>query len=273
MPRSKKPKEPILSHYFVDEAGDGTLFNRRGKVIIGTEGCSQFFMLGLLHAPDPTVLQTALDTLRSQLLADPYFKKIPSMQPQHRKTAFAFHAKDDLPEIRREVFKILMEQQGLRFFAVVRDKQSVLTEVQRSTNRYSPNDLYDKTVSRLFKSRLHKEDGYFITFAKRGSSDRTIALKTALETARQRAAKSWKVNNEAPINIKAIAAAASGALQAADYILWALQRLYEKREDRYIEYVWPIYRLVHDVDDTRDQKYGAYYNKKNPIELGKLKPL
>jgi len=26
-------------HYFVDEAGDPTLFNRRGRIIIGDSGC------------------------------------------------------------------------------------------------------------------------------------------------------------------------------------------------------------------------------------------
>lgn len=268
-----KPEEPVIRHYFVDEAGDGTLFNRRGKVIIGTEGCSRFFMLGLLDAPNPTILQTSLDTLRAQLLADPYFRKIPSMQPQEQKTAFCFHAKDDLPEIRREVFRLLATQQELRFFAVVRDKYAVQAETERSRKRYHPNDLYDKTVSRLFKTRLHKDDAYHITFAKRGRADRTKALENALETARGRAAKSWKVTTTAPMNINAVNASSSALLQAADYILWALQRLYEKREDRYIEYVWSIYHLVHDVDDTRKHKYGVYYNQKSPIGLEVLKPL
>jgi len=116
MPDEVKPQQPSSRHYFVDEAGDGTIFNKRGKVIIGTEGCSRFFMLGLLDAPAPLALHTSLDSLRTQLLADPYFKNIPSMQPQQNKTAVAFHAKDDLPEIRREVFKLIMSCSNLRFF-------------------------------------------------------------------------------------------------------------------------------------------------------------
>jgi hypothetical protein len=43
-------------HYFVDEAGDGILFNAKGKVIIGQEGCSRYFMLGILEVPDPVAL-------------------------------------------------------------------------------------------------------------------------------------------------------------------------------------------------------------------------
>jgi len=148
-----------------------------------------------------------------------------------------------------------------------------LAEIQRSKTHYNANNLYDKTVSRLFKSRLHQEDEYCITFAKRGNSDRTKALDQALQQARLRALASWGVSSNAPIHIKAVNAASDAALQVADYLLWALQRLYERREDRYINYVWPVYHLVRDVDDTRVKKYGVYFTQKNPISIGKLKPL
>jgi hypothetical protein len=273
MSPSKQPREPVVCHYFVDEAGDGTIFARDGKIIIGTEGCSRYFMLGLLEIEAPSVLANELETLRMQILADPYFKRIPSLQPQQRKTALAFHAKDDLPEVRREVFRVIMTQKGLRFFAVVRDKRSVLDEFKAAGLRYHPNELYDKMVSRLFKVRLHKQDNYEITFAKRGKTDRTKALRAALENARERAKSSWGVQSTAPMTISAVDASSDPALQAADYLLWALQRLYERREDRYIDYVWPVYHLVHDVDDRRIKPYGVYYNTKNPIMLDKLKPL
>lgn len=42
-----------IAHYFVDEAGDTTLFNRRGKVIVGSEGVSHLFMIGVGHLPNP----------------------------------------------------------------------------------------------------------------------------------------------------------------------------------------------------------------------------
>lgn len=43
-------------HYFVDEAGDPTLFGARGKILVGSEGCSRFFMLGLADVDDPPAL-------------------------------------------------------------------------------------------------------------------------------------------------------------------------------------------------------------------------
>ncbi len=50
-------------------------------------------------------------------------------------------------------------------------------------------------------------------------------------------------------------------------LLWALQRLYERGEDRYWEYVSEKVSLVHDVDDTRNNEYGEYYTKRNPLTV------
>ena len=94
-------------HYFVDEAGDPTLFDNKGRIIVGEPGCSSYFILGRLEVNDPVALTTVMEKLRADLLADPYFKGLPSMQPTARKTALMFHAKDDLPEVRREVFRLL----------------------------------------------------------------------------------------------------------------------------------------------------------------------
>ena len=268
-------KSAVLRHYFVDEGGDSTLFASRGRVIIETEGCSRYFMLGLLDVVDPISLKQSLDDLRARLLNDPYFRDVPSMQPQAGKTALAFHAKDDLPEVRREVLALLRETAGLRYFAVVTDKWSVLEYVRQQnfrkpSYRYHPNELYDYLVRRLFKNLLHKDGGYEIVFAKRGASDRTAALETALKTARERFTRQWGVVSNAPICVISSTPAQHAGLQAADYFTWALQRLYEKGEDRYLHYLWNSVHLVQDIDDKRVAGYGVYYTQKKPLTAAAL---
>jgi len=268
---------PVSSprYYFVDEAGDAVLFNRKGRVIVGTEGCSRYFILGLLDVTDPTSLHAQMEDLRARLLADPYFRGVPSMQPEARKTALAFHAKDDLPEVRREVFALLRRIKGLRFFAVVKDKQRVVDYVRQRNEhdpgyRYHPNELYDYLVRRLFRDRLHKEDEYVICFARRGRSDRTAALKRALEQARERFYQRWGIKSQSVVQVVVGRPEESGGLQAVDYFLWALQRFYERREERYLHYLWSSFRLVHDLDDTRNAPYGEYYHQKRPLTLAAL---
>jgi len=253
------------------------LFNRRGRIIVGTEGCSHFFILGLLDVPDPEHLAREMEELRGHLLADPYFKGVPSMQAEAKKTALAFHAKDDVSEVRREVFHLL-RRHNLRFFAVVRDKRKLLEYVRQrnernATYRYHPNELYDYLVRRLFKTLLHKDDEYYIYFAKRGKSDRTAALRSALEAARHRFSVQWGITSQAPVYVTASTPIVCAGLQAVDYFLWALQRLYERREDRYVELLWPAFRLVNDLDDTRQAKYGVYYTQKRPLTLAALEDL
>jgi hypothetical protein len=221
------------------------------------------------------VLGADLEKLRAQLMADPYFKDVPSMQTAARKTALYFHAKDDLPEVRREVFKLL-QRHPLRFSAVVRDKQTVLDYVRTRNQRdpqyrYKADELYDHAVRRLFKERLHKHEGYRIRFAIRGNAHRTAAFRQALEKARERFAQERGVAAISKLDVKADYPTGEVALQAVDYFLWALQRVFEKREDRFLELLWPQCSLIVDVDDTREKEYGAYYTKQKPLRAAALK--
>jgi hypothetical protein len=269
------PQQPRTCYYFVDEAGDGTLFNRRKQVVVGREGCSSHFILGALEVVEPKALHDAMEKLRADLLADPYLAKIPSMQQVQKKTAFAFHAKDDCPEVRREVYRLLSEFE-LRFFAVVRNKTVIAHKVQEHNKttpayRYHPNQLYDRCVSRLFKERLDKEASYMIQFSRRGNRTRTQALQHAIQQARNNLRLAWGIEATSPIEIMAAKPNEAGGLQAVDYFLWALQRVYERGEDRYWEFLAEKASLVHDVDDTRVNDYGVYYTKRNPLKAESLK--
>lgn len=264
-----------VRHYFVDEHGDGTLFDRKGRVIVGNEGCSSYFALGVLDVPDPQGLSARLEELRRSILADPYFRGVESLKPERRKTAVAFHAKDDLPEIRMQVFRLLADE-DVRFQAVIRNKLSFVAQVrnlnqQSDTYRYNPNRLYDEMVKRLFRNNLHKADGYRICFASRGRRDRTAALKTAIQGARRNFRKSWGIEADAPIEVACVPSTESGSLQAVDYFLWALQRVYTKSEDRFLGLLWPKISLVIDADDRRKSKAGCYYSSKRPLTSTALK--
>lgn len=89
------------------------------------------------------------------------------------------------------------------------------------------------------------------------------ALRDALEQARQKFSKPQ-------IHVIASMPVHYPGLQVADYFLWALQRFYERREDRFVELLWPSFRLVHDIDDTRVTKYGTYYTQKKPLTIAAL---
>ena len=118
--------DPTFRHYFVDEAGDPSLFNKHGKSLIGKEGCSKFFILGLADIEEPLTATS-------------------------------------------------------------------------------------------------------------------------------------------PIEIKAAQPHEVICLQVVDYYLWAIQRFFERGEDRFIQLVWSQAGLIHDVDDTREAEYGVYYTQRKPL--------
>jgi hypothetical protein len=267
-------RQNLRAAYFTDEASDSTLFSARGKVLLGSDGCSRYFILGTGWVYVPSALRTDLASLRRELLADPYFAKVPSMQPENNKTAVLFHAKDDLPEVRREVFRVLREH-PMECFAVVKDKYSVLASVRtrnivEPTYRYHNNELYDSLVTKLFEGRLHKDGAYDLHFARRGTSDRTAALQTALQRSQERFEQKWGIVGSAPISVVPCLPRDEACLQAVDYFLWALQRCFERNDDRYISYVWPSVRLVHDLDDVRERGYGEYYTSDKALETSVL---
>jgi len=268
------PFNHLQKFYYVDEAGDGNIFDKKGRVLIGQEGCSKYFILGVLDFNNMEILANELSELHRNLLMDPYFSKVPSMLPSNRKTYYFFHATDDLPEVRREVFSVIRKYDP-RFMAVVRNKARVLDYIQRRTKQdayyhYHPNELYDFMVRILFKNLLHKEDEYHITFSNRGKQDRTRYLKAALMRTQHRYVQQTQTANASILNVYPKNSRNCIPLQVVDYFLWSLQRFYEKHEDRYLNYVWPSIKLVHDLDDNRKTDYGFYYTQKKPLTLAAL---
>jgi hypothetical protein len=224
-------------------------------------------MLGMVHVPEYSVLAQALHECRLQLLQDPYFAGVPSMAHSAKKTAVLFHAKDDLPEVRREVFSLL-RRHPIHFYAVIRDKYILANEENRrrmkdANYRYNPNALYDSLVGRLFKDSLHQYSAYDVFFARRGTTDRTSALNQALLVTRQRSVQRWKLEVHPDVTITACASHECIGLQITDYLLWALQRYYERHESRFLELIWPSVCLIHDMDDLTGSKDGTYYSEKN----------
>jgi Protein of unknown function (DUF3800) len=263
------PNPPSTLHFFVDEAGDPTLFDAKGRILVGQEGCSKTFIVGKLDVEDPAALHSALEKLRADLMADPYFKRVPSMQVERGKTAHAFHAKDDVAEVRREVFKLLMGF-DLRFYGVVRHKAALLDYVRQRNEReagyrYRGDELYDTLVEELFRRYHPLADRLEICFAKRGSKSRTHAFRSAIEKAEARFEREYGVRRSAEVAIVASTPPERAGLQAVDYCLWALQRHYERDESRYVELIWDNVVEIEDLDRIEGARKGIVYNKKRPL--------
>lgn len=271
-------EDPRRYHYFVDEAGDLTLFDRKGRIIVGDEGVSRCFIVGVALIYEPDRIGADLTELRAQLVHDPYFTGVPSLSPAAGKTARLFHAKDDPTEVRREVFKLLRERNGVEIYAAFRRKIALATDLkshfERTGEKLGSEHAYDALVTALFENRLHLPEENHIVFARRGKSDRNVALTNAIELAKHKFEQKWRKGINRPTYISSSTPSETIGLQVIDYYLWALQRCLERNEWRFFEYLAPSYRLILDRDDTRRRPYGAYYTaSSNPMVPEKLMPV
>jgi hypothetical protein len=286
---SHESAKAAVQELFVDEAGTPTLFHESGKVIVDTFGCSRFFILGKLEVENPATLAGKLTALRQQMLADPMFAGTESFKPERKKTAVAFHAKDDLPEVRFRVFDLLRQcGDQLRFYAVVCDKfklyeSEAAKRAAQPGYRFNENSVYDFLMRELFGKFHRLADSYEICVAKRGNSTRNDAMKTALAHAEADFEGKFGFRRSQH-NITVQQAKDNPCLQAVDYFLWALQRFYEVkwnsvtkqpqldsktglviREDRFLNAIWPQVGEIHDLHFG--PPHGTFFTAKNQLRL------
>lgn len=265
-----------IRNYYVDEAGDLTLFNKKGKIMLGKNGVSNIFMIGVVELSNPILVEEKLKDLRKNLLNDSRFKKIPSMQPSAKKTALLFHAKNDHREVRQEVFKKLTKIEA-KVQIAIRRKVELVNYAKRlkeyKNEKLSEGKIYDSLVTFLFTNMLHQAEENRIIFARLGTSERRESLASALKTAKNKFNKKWGKDYNSSIIIDVKKSSDEIGLQVIDYYLWALQRLYEQKEDSFFMSLAQNYSLIVDLDDKRKREYGEWYSKKNPLTLEKIKPL
>lgn len=267
--------DPNVNSFFVDEAGDLTLFGKRGRIAVGEDGVSKYFMVGIAQISNPTFVDALLAELRTNLLNDPYFKGVPSMQSGAGKTARSFHASKDPPEVRRDVIANLKLTKA-KVFVAVRRKQNLAEETLKQSRSKRSNlslrSLYEDLVTRLFRNILHKAERNEIVFAKHAKWTRREALALAIKKAQWNFKRTYGKPSDKPTGISAAEPHEHGGLQVIDYYLWALQRMYERGEDRFFEALRPAYRIIMDLDDKRNHEYGEWYSDSNPITLKKILP-
>lgn len=259
-------KKPISGSnwFFVDESGDPTFYDRQGNLIVGQDGCSSILLLGFVETTDPKLLRSSLLALQQEIVNDPYFEGVPSLT----KTSVAFHAKDDLPEIRYRVYQLLATLDFKAQFIVARKIEPVF----RNSFQAKESAFYDHLVAQLFKNALHRYQDNRIYFAKRGSRSRQAPLQQAIQRGVQEFENTWKTKVTTRISAQAQVPSDEPCLSVTDYMNWAVYRAFTRGEMRYYRVVESKVSLLVDLYDRA--KYPKnWYNRKNSFDVNKITPL
>ena len=92
----KKNEDIKTNHRFLDEAGDTAFYGKGKKSIIGNEGVSNCFIIGMVKFKEPLkgVRQKVVE-LQNKIADDPYFH-VSSIIKKKKTSGYYFHATDDL---------------------------------------------------------------------------------------------------------------------------------------------------------------------------------
>jgi hypothetical protein len=265
-------------HRFLDEAGDTTFYGKGKKSIIGTNGVSNCFIIGMVKFKQPlNDIRKAVNDLQLKIADDPFFDVI-SIRKKKNTTGYYLHATDDLPEVRKLVFDFI-KTIDCSFEAVVGRKT-----IERYETKHKGKEqyFYADLLSHLLKNKLNKE--LVLQIAKRGKSTKNQNLQLALEKAKERIAEKINMHNFmetddfaelerikrkdiiANINFNVTEPVQEPLLNIADYFCWAIQNVFEKGEVRFYNFMKEKISLVIDIYDV--ENYGNwenYYGPKNPL--------
>lgn len=251
------------AYYFVDESGTPTILGRRGKNLVESGLESKVFMVGYLETADPQVIACALGQLREEIVSDEYLLGIPSMSS----TAKAFHANKDCAEVKERVFKLL-KRLDFRVSIIVARKR--VDQFRRKFD-LKPTLIYQYLVKELFKNRLHLHKEIDIYFATMGNTVREHTMRTAIDSAICAFSKKWEVENQNAIRVFVQRATEIPLLQAVDYMLWAVYRVFEHGDYRFYQFLKEKYSVIVDILDSENYP-NIYYRPDKPLQNIKMDP-
>ena len=249
------------NHYFLDEAGNPTFFGKkRIPLRIGQEGVSNTFMVGMVY------LNGYLDPLREKITAlemevqnNTHYNSICSVQKRIEKGGFYFHANADTPELRKIFFDFLLEM-DCRCEIVVGRKD--LKRFVRKHNSQEP-EFYADLLSHLIQGELHINSNLVFNMAQLGNSTSQNNLLKGLEKAEQRfITNNPDKNANAKVRFHVWDYQDEPLLAVIDYLLWTVQRVFEKGETEYYDY---LNEKIVKIIDLYDPNGAQIYTIENPL--------
>jgi hypothetical protein len=268
----KENHPPVTEHRFLDEMGDSTFYGKGRRIIIGETGVSLSFGIGILKIKRPLgEVRAEVMQLQKEIEEDPLFNTLPSVIKRSQQGGFFFHACKDTPDVRSPFLKYIRSL-PCELEAVVARKIPARFE---KSHHSQENEFYADLLSHLIKKRVKGSRKLVLNVAARGSSTRDKVFAEALSIANQRALKRWSqqdLNSHVVFNVQT--PRTEPLLNVADYLCWAVQRVFEQGETRYYDYLQERIRLVVDLyDSDRYAGYQNHYDKKNPLTAkNKLSP-
>ena len=248
-------------HRFLDESGDMTFFDKDGRNIVGQDGVSLTFMMAMVEVKqDLTTVHNDITQMQQLVATDAYFRGVPSIEKRVQNGGFFFHAKDDIPEVRKLMFDYLRNNIKVSAEVIVARK---LENIFIKKHERRESQFYADILSHLLKSKLGKDGKLVLNIAARDKTTAQVHLDNALEIAKERFRTNPRnveksIRKHVTFNVQP--QTRDPLLALPDYMLWAVQRVFHQGETRYYDTLKDKLPLIIDMYDTEHYKdWGNYY--------------
>jgi hypothetical protein len=256
-PAVHEAEKTKTDHRFLDEAGDTTFFGKGKELIVGQEGVSLAFTIGMVMINKPLAdVRAEVIALQKTVEKDEYLNVIPSVRKRMERGGFFFHASDDTPEVRQVLFHYL-KTLDCSLEAVVARK---IPEVFARKHNHQETEFYADVLSHLIKNKLGMGGKLVLNISGRANSTSNRNLQAALEKATGRAVKKRDADDlttQVVFNVQNHRT--EPLLNVADYLCWSVQRVFERGETRHYDYLGDRIRLVVDLYDQEGYEGSRNY--------------
>ena len=257
-------KTIVTTHRFLDEAGDTTFLGKGKKLIIGEPGVSLAFGIGMVKINrNLSEVRDEVNELQQQVQGDKYLNIIPSVRRKIGNGGFYFHATDDPPEVRQLMYKYIQALDCSMEMVVARKISGIFMRQHNSKE----TEFYADVLSHLIKNKLKAGQKFVLNISHRANSTSNRNLENALRKAKGRAIKKYArqhLTSEVVFNIQNHRT--EPLLNIADYLCWSVQRVFERGETRYYDFVRDKVSLVVDIYDDKGYRGSKnYYRRDNPL--------
>jgi hypothetical protein len=209
--------------------------------------------------------------LQQEVLADRYVNTIPSVLKKSQGKGFYFHATDDPPEVRERFFRFI---EGLDCSIEVMVARKI-PRLFLTKHNGKDSEFYADVLSHLLKNKLRLGQKLVLNIAERGNSTKNTNLELALNKAVERHGKKHAtdgITSTVVFNVQNHHT--EPLLNVADYLCWAVQRVFERGETRYYDFLGDKISLVVDLYDSASYVGNQhYYTRKHRLTVAqKLSP-
>jgi hypothetical protein len=260
-----------VTTFAVDESGDPTFYDKKGRFVAGKNGCSPILIMGCIYTGSPESVRNAVLNARKTIINDPL---VAPFIRKNRLNKFFFHAKEDRPEVRKYFFEVIKDLNFKARFVVARKNEQVFTK--RHLRKESI--FYDDMITKLFTNILYKSEDNIIYFSKRGSRLRREPLNDAIQKSINlfESKSDYIIENKPEIFVQV--PSDEPLLDIVDYINWSIYRAYTSTEpgsDAYINFILEKVKLIYDIYDFNLENWeDRFYNHKtNKFDVKKISPV